>query len=127
MNDTLKKTIYNLELLLLQPEIRASAKELDTLLAHDFREFGSSGEVYDKKHILELLPQFTEEKFLIHDFEIKELSENVVLATYQTDKTVQDQETPTRSLRSSIWRKVNGRWQMVFHQGTPKSSSSTDV
>ncbi len=117
----LKKTIRNLEESLLQPEIRSSAKELDALLDNDFKEFGSSGEAYDKEQVLELLPQSTEEKFSIHDFEIKELSDQVVLATCRVDKTVQGQETLVRSLRSSIWRKENDRWQMIFHQGTPKS------
>jgi len=121
----LKKTIRNLEESLLQPEIRSSAKELDALLDNDFKEFGSSGEAYDKEQVLELLPQFTEEKFSLHDFEIKELSDHVVLATCRVDKTVQGQETLVRSLRSSIWRKENDRWQMVFHQGTLKSSPPT--
>jgi hypothetical protein len=27
-------------------------------------------------------------------------------------------EQPTYSLRSSVWKLIDGRWQMVFNQGT---------
>jgi len=27
-------------------------------------------------------------------------------------------EQPTDSLRSFVWKLIDGRWQMVFHQGT---------
>ncbi len=60
MEEDLQKTIYDLETSLLKPEIRSSIKDLDSLLADDFMEFGSSGKVYDKKNILERLPGDTD-------------------------------------------------------------------
>ncbi len=121
MQEDLQKTIYDLETTLLKPEIRSSAKDLDLLLADDFAEFGSSGEIYDKKMILERLPKDTKispVQFEVSDFQVKELSENVVLATFQTDKISPDNSRVT-ALRASIWKKTNGNWQMVYHQGTP--------
>ena len=89
MENDLQKTIYDLETTLLKPEIRSSANDLDLLLADDFMEFGSSGEIYDKKAILERLPKDTEispVQFKVSDFTVKALSENVVLATFKTTK-----------------------------------------
>lgn len=121
MENDLHKTIYDLETTLLKPEIRSSAKDLDLLLADDFMEFGSSGEIYDKKMILERLPKDTEispVQFIVSDFQIKELSDNVVLATFKTDKISPD-KTHIRALRASIWGKTKENWQMTYHQGTP--------
>jgi hypothetical protein len=56
MNE-ITKTIYELELLLLKPEVRSSFDRLNFLLADDFQEFGSSGFTYDKKIVLERLPK----------------------------------------------------------------------
>lgn len=120
MQEDLQKTIYDLETALLKPEIRSSAKDLDLLLADDFMEFGSSGEIYNKKMILERLPKDTKispVQFEVYDFQVKELSENVILATFKINKTPPDNSRVT-ALRASVWKKTNGNWQMVYHQGT---------
>ena len=121
MQGDLQKTIYDLETTLLKPEIRSSAEDLDLLLADDFVEFGSSGEIYDKKMILERLPKDAEispVQFEVSNFQVKALSENVVLATFKTDKILPNNSRVT-ALRASIWRNTNGNWQMIYHQGTP--------
>lgn len=114
--NSLKDAIYKLENLLLEPETRKSINQLNELIAEDFLEFGSSGMIFNKKDVLESLPSETDIKFKILDFEVKELSLVTVLATYKLNKTI-SQETFT-SLRSSIWKKTNNNWQMLFHQGT---------
>ena len=121
MEKDLQKTIYDLETTLLKPEIRSSVKDLDLLLADDFMEFGSSGKIYDKKMILERLPKDTEissVQFEVSNFQVKALSENVVLATFKTSKISPDNNRLT-ALRASIWRNTNGNWQIIYHQGTP--------
>lgn len=118
MNE-LTKTIYDLELSLLTPEARSSVDKLSNLLADDFMEFGSSGLIYDKKEILERLPANTEKiEFIVNDFVARQLFEDVVLTTFKTERIINDTEKIT-SLRSSLWKKINGNWQMFFHQGTP--------
>lgn len=52
------------------------------------------------------------------DFNIHPLSEDAVLTTYRIHDETRNQET----LRSSIWKWKDGRWQMFFHQGTVTSS-----
>lgn len=113
------KTIYELELSLLTPEVRMSVDKLNNLLSDDFIEFGSSGLVYDKKEILERLPTSSEKvEYVLTDFIIQILADDVVFATYKTDRIINNTDKIT-SLRSSIWKKINGNWQMFFHQGTP--------
>ena len=118
MND-ITKEIYELELSLLKPEVRSSLEQLSLLLADDFQEFGSSGLIYDKKMILERLPKNTEKVvYTVSDFYTKVLSEDIVLATFKTERVTNDVDMMV-SLRSSLWRKTNGAWQMFFHQGAP--------
>lgn len=117
MDNEIEKTIYDLEISLLRPEVRTSKEALDKLLADDFREFGSWGAEYTKKDTLENLPKESEVSFSVIDFEVKELSPNIVLATYRTLKEAIGDRIQAN--RSSIWRKTGGGWQMVFHQGTP--------
>lgn len=114
----IEQKIYELEMLLLAPEVRSSAAKLDELLSDDFIEYGSAGLIYDKKHILERLPSNTDNVvYKVDDFKVKILSDDCVLATFKTERTVND-AINTVSLRSSIWKKEGENWKMFFHQGT---------
>jgi hypothetical protein len=103
---------------LLQPDVRASEAALGALLADDFVEFGSSGTVYDKRSIIAaLLREVPDgEPCTMRDFATRRLAADIVLVTYRI--------VESRTLRSSIWRAAGGRWQMVFHQGTPSDPAA---
>ncbi|MDC3414324.1 DUF4440 domain-containing protein [Aquibacillus sp. 3ASR75-11] len=109
----LKEHLYLLEERLLKPEVRTDPIELERLLSDDFFEFGSSGNVWYKK-------DFVGESGIsvcemnLYDFDIKPLATDVVLTTYR----VEDKTREHHTLRSSIWKFRNNRWQMFFHQGT---------
>ena len=118
--EDIKEIIQALEEKLLQPEVRKSAEELNHLLSDNFREFGSSGRVFNKQQILADLASETTARFVMGDFALTELSQGVVLATYKVIRSSEN-ELETHSLRSSIWRKTGEVWQMVFHQGTKSS------
>ncbi|MCO5388548.1 MAG: DUF4440 domain-containing protein [Desulfosporosinus sp.] len=118
MVSSLYEQIYNLEDRLLQPEIRHSGEEISRLLADDFVEFGVSGRTFDKLQVVEELPHSPPVPVIIKEFQVKILSPDVVLATYRAVKTNESREEMRNSLRSSIWKFLDGRWQMVFHQGT---------
>ncbi|MCJ7841013.1 DUF4440 domain-containing protein [Lederbergia sp. NSJ-179] len=93
-------------------------KEFDELLADDFLEFGSSGNSYDKKAQLDAVKGINTNNsisFTVTDFKIKLLATDVLLSTYQTFR----HNDSKYALRSSIWKKNEGKWQMIFHQGTP--------
>lgn len=110
--------IHALEERLLLPEVRQSAKEVAALLADDFVEFGSSGQVFNKQQIIEGLQQEAPVQRSMLEFKVSALAPDVILATYQAVRHSGPNEPPTSSRRSSIWKWKEGRWQMVFHQGT---------
>ncbi|MBC2723404.1 DUF4440 domain-containing protein [Desulfosporosinus sp.] len=118
MEVSLYQQIYNIEDRLLQPEIRGSREEISVLLADDFVEFGVSGRIFDKMQVVEELPHSPAVPMIIEDFQVKVLAPGAVLATYRAVKTNESREEMRNSLRSSIWKFIDGRWQMVFHQGT---------
>ena len=112
-HSSLKEQLLQLEEKLLKPEIRKSKDELSKLLADTFFEFGSSGKVlYKDEDIGEMT--LGEVRMTLSDFEIHPLSEEIVLTTYRIFNEVNEQH----SLRSSIWKIVDGNWKMHFHQGT---------
>ena len=115
---SLKELLLQLEKKLLEPEIRTSKEELSNLLADNFFEFGSSGKVlYKDENIGEMSLSVVQMK--LSDFEIHPMSEEIVLTTYRIYNEMNNQH----SLRSSIWKLIDGRWKMHFHQGTKITSS----
>lgn len=112
------ETIKSLEFELLQPEARKSEGRLNELIADEFIEVGESGKQYNKQDILDALPKQTGVKFILSDFNSTEISPGVVLATFKVAKEITDKNEKIFSLRSSIWKLNNEKWQIVFHQGT---------
>ena len=125
MKNDQDESFYGLELELLKPEVRSSREKLDSLLADDFVEFGSAGLIYNKQDILARLPGNNSDiSYAITRFiATKALSEDVVQTTFITERTLAG-KLESSSLRSSLWRKVDGDWQMFFHQGTKINTSS---
>ncbi len=116
--NNLEKTIYELELSLLKPEVRSSTEALNKLITDDFIEYGSSGKKYTKKDILERLPSTLEKcEYLVTDFNVKIQSSNIVIATFKTERTSNGTDKVI-SLRSSHWRKTDNQWQMFFHKAS---------
>ena len=54
----------------------------------------------------------------IIDFKINELSDDCILAMYKVIKHNEPNENKKYSLRSTIWKYIDGKWKMFFHQGT---------
>lgn len=104
--------IESLEKKLLASSARKSVNTLDELLVDDFKEFGKSGLVYNKRDILSRLPEEEPREFNAKYFEVIQLDSCAFLITYTTI------ESDVSVLRSSIWKSIDGHLQMVFHQGT---------
>ncbi|MEQ8176033.1 MAG: nuclear transport factor 2 family protein [Syntrophomonadaceae bacterium] len=119
-----KKTLFKLEEMLLQTDLRKSPQELGELLADDFIEIGSSGRTYDKQDTIEALMTSSLRESRISDFELRLITPLIALVTYRLvqENRVNGREIEKISLRSSIWRAQGSRWQILFHQGTPNSS-----
>lgn len=105
-----------LEEKLLTPAVRKSPEDLELLLADDFIEFGSSGTLYNKARVISVLGDEAPHEISIENFQAVNLSPDTVLATYIS---VKDGNKNSKALRSSIWKLIDGKWQILFHQGTP--------
>jgi hypothetical protein len=68
---TLEQEIRALEEKLLKPQVRRSRRELELLLADDFREFGSSGRAYGKREAVDHLQVQAEQRFVMEDFQAR--------------------------------------------------------
>jgi hypothetical protein len=125
-NDCLTEEIRVLEGRLLDSSARASSEQLNQLLADDFLEIGSSGYQYDKVEVVAALTSEsgTPPKFAMSQFQARPLSPQLVLVTYRVAKRTGSSEQVQYSLRSSLWAQRSGRWQLVFHQGTPTTSDA---
>ena len=110
--------LRQLEERLLQPSVRKSAEEVSELLASEFIEFGSSGRIFDRQQIIASLQMEPTVRRSVVDFRTCILAPAVVLVTYRAVRQGTSDEQPTYSLRGSIWNLIDGRWLMVFHQGT---------
>jgi hypothetical protein len=85
---------------------------LESLLAIDFREFGASGRVWTRELILAELDGHPERIFAIEEALCQQVAEDAALLTYRVSLGGRV------SLRSSLWVRRDGRWQLLFHQGT---------
>lgn len=121
---TLSAQILPLEQSLLRPKERADADDVEALLAADFMEFGSSGRVWSRPAtIARVISEGADASVdrRLSNFSVRQLSDDVVLATYTVARPTA-QGPDVRTLRSSIWTRAGGRWQMTFHQGTPAAA-----
>jgi hypothetical protein len=115
----LREHLCKLEASMSEPEVRRSPEQLGRLLAEDFKEFGGSGRVFNKEQIIEALQNQPPLALWLDEFQVECLSAELALVTYRGHCTFPDSEKVSHSLRSSLWRKRDGRWEIVFHQGTP--------
>jgi hypothetical protein len=117
MTDDALPFFRELEESLFRPEVRTSPSAVDRLLANEFVEFGSSGRAYSKHDLVEGLQNEPAVHRTLTDLLVRPLAPSVVLLTYTSVR--REEALERRFLRSSIWKEIDGRWQMVFHQGTP--------
>lgn len=114
MNDTaLYAHLRMLEGQLLDAEFRRERGRVEALLDGEFLEFGSSGRMWAREEILQLLAtEGSYEPPAIEEFRVRRISADAALVTY---RAVGCSRT---TLRSSLWTLGESGWRMVFHQGT---------
>jgi len=104
------------ELVLLTPQVRRSADELEELLDLDFEEIGKSGRLWTRGELIAALVTDTDpEKHSINfsDMSGRTVGPGFVLLTYVTEVEGR------RARRSSLWRQSMNGWRVLHHQGTP--------
>ncbi|WP_276540357.1 DUF4440 domain-containing protein [Salipaludibacillus agaradhaerens] len=117
----LKEHLKGLEESHINLAVRHNREKLEEILADQFFEIGSSGYKYDKKECLETGVVLSE--MSLHQYELYPLAPGVVLTTY----FIVDKTRNRNTWRSSIWKQIDGRWQLYFHQGTISPLSVSDV
>lgn len=120
----LRDHLFTLEEELLSPSTRHDAARLTHLLAPDFLEFGSSGRTFTRDQIIaDLLSETPETDLRLTDFTLRHSTPHTdpefALVTYRSTRTTASSAARS-SLRSSTWVCREGRWQLLFHQGTPE-------
>ena len=99
-----------------RPEFGTTGAEFAGMVDDDFWEVGASGRRYTRKYVLEVLENRArtpeEDLWETTDFRCQELALDLYLLTY----TLRQGERITR--RTTIWRRVDADWKIVFHQGT---------
>jgi hypothetical protein len=120
MQKPVAQLLFELELTLLQCATKADRNLLETLLAPDFFEFGTSGRTWNRAQIIEALARDDAQSATASSFKAHQLADDVFLVTFKTTRP--GPAKSTSSLRSSIWKKRDGNWQLLFHQGTATES-----
>jgi len=107
-----------LEERLAMPACTESRETLAALLAEGFEEFGSSGRVFDTETVLEeILVPGGRPRIQLENFTATVVTAGVVLVRY-VSRSVAGAGWKPPARRSSLWCYREGRWQMLFHQGT---------
>jgi hypothetical protein len=118
-NEQIAQELERLERELLDPAVRRDRNRVDALLHDEFLEFGSSGRVWTRSEILDLLVTEGYVPPAMEAFDCRMLAPDLALVTYRTMRA--DPQTAARRAvnRSSIWVRASGTWRVRFHQGTP--------
>jgi hypothetical protein len=98
---------------LLDPDVRSDPVRVRELLHDEFMEFGSTGRVYNKRMLLDMLKGERHAEVVIREFAVRQLSSDTALVTYRTVG-----QSGQEARRSSVWIRQDGVWRMAFHQGT---------
>ena len=114
---TLEQLLLEYETKLMDPVVRRSDKAAE-FIADDFMEFAGNGRVFNKSDALAMMKRHIVRTLAIEEFNVRQLSPNVVLVTYRVRSQGFGGAPGRVSVRSSIWVHRNGKWQVTFHQAT---------
>lgn len=117
-SDTVKQQLIALEQLLVQPATRLSVELLNRYLADDFYEIAATGRCFGKADVLQRLPTETPPVISQQDFDCRVLADGLAQLTYRATMQRVENQSPSYSVRSSLYRFDGEKWQMIFHQGT---------
>jgi hypothetical protein len=107
--------LRQLEDSILDPAVRADPARMRALLAPEFMEFGASGRVFDRDGIIAVLAaEPARVARQARGFKARLVAPGAALTTWRVQR-----DDGIETLRSSVWQQqADGRWLMVFHQGT---------
>ena len=108
--------LKQLEPIFHHPELGSTRQDFEKMMDDSFWEVGASGNRYSRDYVLDVLEKRSENKsdevWKTKDFQCLEIAPDNYLLTYTLDQG----ERETR--RSTIWRRTDSGWKIVYHQGT---------
>jgi hypothetical protein len=117
---SLLSTLQALEVELHHPGVACDVTRLEQLLHPDFHEVGRSGRPYDRATVLRFLSERGAPPEVVSgDFAVTVPGAGVALLTYRSAHRRADGGLEQHTYRSSVWVEGEGRWQLLYHQGTP--------
>ena len=117
----LPEHIRILEELLLHQDFSNSPEQLESMLGEDFREIDPGGREVGRDAVIQwILGKNPAARWEFAGFEVRQLAEDVVQATYLARQIHPQKKTSAGAMHCSLWRE-NGpgkHWQLIFHQTT---------
>jgi hypothetical protein len=114
---TILNELKQLEPIFHHPELGTNRSDFENMMADEFWEVGASGRIYNRQYVLDELEKRysnpVKDVWETKDFNCMEIAPDNYLLTY----TLLQGSRITR--RSTIWRRTDERWMIVYHQGTP--------
>jgi hypothetical protein len=103
------------------PAVRRNRARVDALLHGDFEEVGRSGARYTRAETIAALASEGPSRAPITSdgFALTALGAEAALLTYRTAEGLADGSDIRHAHRCSLWLRVEGRWQVRYHQATP--------
>jgi hypothetical protein len=100
-----------------RPEFGTTRRDFENMTESNFWEVGASGRRYSREYVIDTLVERHSmphnDNWVTSGFHCLELAPDTYLLTYTL---VQDNTRVTR--RATIWRKTQGGWKILYHQGT---------
>ena len=113
--DVLKELVLR-EPIFHRPEFGTTRADFERMTEEAFWEVGASGKRYSRQYILDILEKRyanqAEDTWQTRDFYCIEIAADNYLLTYTL---IQDNRI---TQRSTIWRRTDQGWKIVYHQGT---------
>lgn len=96
-------------------------EDLEPRLTSNFFEIGASGRIYSRDRVIETVIDRYERgegemEHTISEFVCEQVADHVFLTTYLLSQPDGPETRTTR--RATLWTDAQGRWQVVYHQGT---------
>lgn len=110
-----------------RPELGTSRADFESTISADFWETGASGRRYSREYVLDELERrywpgrVIEDVWETSDFCCQQLASDLYLLTY----ALRQGDRLTR--RATIWRRTDGVWKIVYHQGTVVAGSGAST
>lgn len=108
--------LYELERKLIKSPFRNDEHFLKSIIDENFLEYDCTGKRWERDELIKALVNSTYDKIEAENFEAQLICNDTYLITFKTIKQFENKKIT--SIRSSIWKKKEEQWRLLFHQCT---------